>query len=96
MVTQQEDVLIHAQIRQILKWKKQYPDWRLPATKFGDDVPQFCTPPKRALQYLQTLAVSELDEWNGFWEFSRFDTNEYDLKSTLRNWLRYQPIFRPF
>ena len=84
MMTQQESVVTHTQIRQIMQWKKQYPEWRIRGTKLGNDVPKFCTPIDRALSFLQNLAETELDRWSGFWEFSRFDANEYDIKSTQR------------
>ena len=83
LMTQQEMVVTHAQIRQILRWKSAHADWRMNGTTWGTDVPKFCTPKSHGDYYKQTLAEDELDRWNGFWEFSRFETNEFDVKPSL-------------
>ena len=84
-------VITHAQIRQILNFKKIYPEWRMDS-ELGNDVPHFCTSKERSKDYMKALAEDELDQWDGFWEFSRFQTNAHDVKQVLRNALQNIPL----
>ena len=84
MLTQQERLVTHLQIEQILRWKKQYPTWRMSETKEapGNDVPNLCYDPNYAKTYRKFLAKTETQKGWGFWDFVQMPTNEFDIKQT--------------
>lgn len=77
LATDQDRIVTHSQIRQILKWKKQYPEWRMHDPKSGNDVPGLCSKHK---DYRNILSEDESEKVAGFWDFHRFETNEYDVR----------------
>lgn len=83
ILTQQEQMVQHLQIEQIIRWKKQYPAWRMTQTKDtpGNDVPSFCHDNKSWPHYHTNLANTEKikNKW-GFWRFVQMPTNEFDIK----------------
>ena len=85
MLTQQEQMVSHLAIEQIIRWKKQYPEWRAPQTPQspGNDNPSFCYDPHYAKSYKLALGRTEKREGWGFWDFVRVKTSEYDIKQTV-------------
>ena len=75
----------HLQIEQIIRWKRQYPTWRMEPTRetLGNDVPNFCYDPTQSKAYHTALGKTELQKGWGFWDFIRIKTNKYDVKQTV-------------
>ena len=85
MLIQQEQMVLHLQIEQIIRWKAQYPSWRQEPTREadGNDVPDFCYDPNYAKNYRLSLGRTEIQPGWGYWDFVRTKTNKYDVKQTV-------------
>ena len=102
MLTQQELMVSHLQIEQIIRWKRQFPTWRMKQTAQapGNDVPNFCYNPVYAKGYQLSLGKTERKRKWGFWDFVQIKTNQYDVKNQLSDEIQEllktypKPLFR--
>ena len=90
MLTQQEQMVSHLAIEQIIRWKKQYPEWRGPQTPQspGNDNPTWCYDPHYAKSYKLALGRTEKRQGWGFWDFVRTKTSQYDIKQYVTREVR--------